>query len=239
MQPKIRLNDQGIRVYHAILETHDFLWFSSYDVSTVSSTEAVVHNYALTYALSRFERGILTKQVPTYDKDLAQMPLYTSPADLLPNNPFAGKIKLTWNALDTRTQQTQDPEFKKRNTPMLGTRVVIAPLSKFTFYVFTLEKQEPPGAIRLGKKRVPCRVRYNEIPQPVARYHSKTYSPSHLVNPLDVRGKVVAFNPVSIPPHLLLSQVRLRDDYAVTCKLDRTYHVIHVPDRILEKIEKS
>lgn len=239
MQPKIRLNDHTVKVFHAILETHDFLWFSSYDVSTVSSTEAVVHNYALTYALSRFERGIVKKQTPTYKRDLDLMSFYTTPAKLLPQNPFAGKIKQTWNALDVRTQQTQDPEFKKRNTPKLGTRVVIAPLTRFSFYIFTLDEQVPPGAIRLGKKRIPCRVRYKEITEPVARYRSNTFTPSHLVNPLDVRGRVEAFNPVSIPPHLLLSQARLCDDYAVTWNKNRAYHTIHVPERILKNIEET
>ncbi len=238
MQPKIRLADHGIRLFYAVLEPHDFLWFSSYDVSTVSSTEVVVHNYALTYALSRFERGVVTKQAPTYEEDLTQMPFYATPADLLlRDNPFAGKVKQTWNALDTRTQQTQDPDFKKRNTPMLGTRVAIAPMTKFFFYVFTLEGQLPPGAIRLGKKRAPCRIHYTEIDKPVARYQDHTFATSHLVNPLDVRGNVEAFNPINIPPHLLLRHARLRDDYVVTRKQDRTYHAIHVPSRVLQRTE--
>jgi CRISPR-associated protein Csc1 len=241
MQPKIRLVDHGIRLFHAVLETHDFLWFSSYDVSTVSSTEVVVHNYALTYALSRFERGVVTKQTPTYGEDLARMPFYATPANLLlRDNPFAGKVKQTWNALDTRTQQTQDPEFnkeKKLNTPMLGTRVVIAPMTRFSFYVFTLEGQSPPGAIRLGKKRVPCRVHYTEITKPVAHYRTRTFAPSHLINPLDVQGNVETFNPINIPPHLLLRQARLCDDYVVTRKQKRTYHNVHVPGRILQRVE--
>jgi CRISPR-associated protein Csc1 len=238
MQPRIRLADHGIRLFYAVLEPHDFLWFSSYDVSTISSTEVVVHNYALTYALSRFERGVVVEQAPTYEEDLAQMPFYATPADLLHrDNPFASKVKQTWNALDTRTQQTQDPDFKKRNTPMLGTRVVIAPMTKFSFYVFALDREQPPGAIRLGKKRVPCRVQYTEIIKPVVRYHSDTFAPSHLVNPLDVHGNIETFNPINIPPHLLLRHARLRDDYVVMLKQERTYHAIHVPARILQRME--
>jgi CRISPR-associated protein Csc1 len=237
MQPKIRLADYGIRLFYAILEAHDFLWFSSYDVSTVSSTEAVVHNYALSYALSRFERGVVVTQKPSYEEDLAQMPLYATPADLLlRNNPYAGKVKQTWNALDTRTQQTQDLEFKNRNTPMMGTRVVIAPMTRFFFYVFTFNGERPPGAIRLGKKRAPCRVHYDEINKAVARYNDGTFTPSHLVNPLDVRGNVETFNPINIPPHLLLRNARLRDDYTVTQRQKRVYHRIHVPRRILQQI---
>lgn len=197
-----------------------------------------MHNYALSYALSRFERGVVTAKAPSYEEDLAQMPLYTTPGDLLlRDNPFAGKVKQTWNALDTRTQQTQDPEFKKSNTPMLGTRVVIAPMTRFSFYVFTSDTLKPPGAIRLGKKRAPCRICYTEIVNPTAYYNSRTFTPSHLVNPLDVRGEVEAFNPINIPPHLLLRHARMRNDYVVTQKQDHTYHTVHVPARILCKTE--
>jgi CRISPR-associated protein Csc1 len=229
------LADYGVQLFYGVLEAHDFIWFASYDVSGLSVTEAVVHNYALTYALSRFERGITFGQAPTYQTDLAQMHLYTTPAALLvDNNPLAGKIKLTWNALDTRTQRTQDPDYVKRNTPMLGRRVVLAPLTRFGFYVFALDGRRPPGAIRLGKKRSPCRVRYTVIPNPSAYQKGGTFIPSHLVNPLDVNGKVEAFNIVSIPPHLLLRNARLRDDYVVNHKDGAAYHVIHVPARVLK-----
>ena len=237
MSQTIHLTDHSVRLFHAVLETHDFLWFASYDVGGLSSTEVVIHNYALSYALSRFERGIVFEQVPTYEADLARMPLYTTPADLLvEDNPFAGKVKLTWNAIDTRTLQTQDPDFVKRNTPMIGRRVVIAPMTRFGFYVFTFDGSQPPGAIRLGKKRSPCRVHYTEIPRPVAR-RVEAFPPSHLVNPLDVSGKVEAFNAVNIPPHLLLRNARLRDDYVVHHKGRRRYHAVHVPGRVLARIE--
>ena len=240
MAQTIRLADHDVRLFYGVLETHDFLWFASYDVSGLSATEVVVHNYALTYALSRFERGIAFGQGPTYQDDLAQMPLYTTPADLLvADNPFAGKVKLTWNALDTRSQRTQDPKYKKQNTPMMGKRVMIAPMTRFGFYVFTLDGSRPPGSIRLGKKRSPCRVCYTEIPQPLAHQTKDTFAPTHLVNPLDVEGKVEAFNVVNIPPHLLLRNARLREDYVVNYREGRAYHVVHVPRRVLEHVGES
>lgn len=239
MSQTIELADHGVRLFYAVLETHDFLWFASYDVSIISTTEMVVHNYALSYALSRFERGIVLKQSPNYAQDLEQMPLYTTPATmLLRDNPFAGRVKQTWNAVDVRTQGTEDPDYRKRNTPKVGKRVVIAPLTRFTFYVFTFEGQQPPGAIRLGKKRAPCRVRYEEILESTARLQSRTFSPSHLVNPLDVRGKVKAFSPISIPPHLLLRNTRIGNDYKVFYKDGGIYHNVHVPSRVFDRIGK-
>jgi len=240
MGHSICLSDHSARLFYGVLETHDFLWFASYDVSGLSATEVVIHNYALTYALSRFERGLVFEPWPTYQADLAQMPLYTTPADLLvQNNPFAGKIKLTWNALDTRTQKTETPGFRDKNSPKFGRRMVVAPMTRFGFYVFVFDGSQPPGAIRLGKKRSPCRVRYMEIPDPVALLSKETFTPSHLVNPLDVTGKVVTFGMVNIPPHLLLRNAHLREDYIVKYKDGRTHHIIHVPKRVLKRIEEQ
>lgn len=238
MDKVIRLADHGMRLFYAVLETHDFLWFASYDISGISSTETVVHNYALSYALSRFERGATFQQIPTYEADLIQMPLYATPADVLVgDNPFISKVKLTWNAIDTRTQRTQDPEFIKRNTPMMGRRVMVVPMSRFGFYVFTFDGSQPPGIIRLGKKRSPCRVQYVEIYPPIAHRIEDTFAPSHLVNPLDVSGKIEAFNVVSIPPHIILRNTHLRDDYMILHKKGRISHVVHLPRRVVARIE--
>jgi CRISPR type I-D-associated protein Csc1 len=116
---------------------------------------------------------------------------------------------------------------------MIGRRVVVAPMTRFGFYVFAVDGNQPPGAIRLGKKRSPCRVRYTEIPNPVARQVEDVFAPTHLVNPLDVSGKVEAFNVVNVPPHLLLRNSRLRGDYVIRHKEGRLYHTVHLPKRVL------
>jgi len=82
-------------------------------------------------------------------------------------------------------------------------------------------------------------VCYTEIPKPVAHRASDTFVPSHLVNPLDVEGKVEAFNVVNIPPHLLLRNARLREDYVVNHREGRAHHVIHVPGRVLAHIRET
>ena len=49
MEP-IRLADHGVRLFAGRLYNHDYLWFSSTEISKVSTTLPVIHNYALTYA---------------------------------------------------------------------------------------------------------------------------------------------------------------------------------------------
>jgi CRISPR-associated protein Csc1 len=222
----IALNERGIRLYRCQLETHDYLWFASFDVAGLSSTEAVVHNYALSYALNRFERGIVYQRVPTYEEDLAEMNIYPVPAHSI----GAGKTVLTFNAVNTRTQQTQDPAFKAKNTPMLGKRSCIDPGTKFSFYAFARRGAKLPRVIRLGKKRSPCRLRVEEVKAPRAIFSPVRFHPTHLVNPLDVSGKVVTYSVVSIPPFLLLRDPTLESDWLVRTGVD----IVHVPKRVLQ-----
>lgn len=225
----IALNERGIRLYRCRLETHDYLWFASYDVAGISSTEAVVHNYALSYALNRFERGIVYQRVPTYEEDLAEMSIYPVPA----HSVGAGKTMLTFNAVNTKTQQTQDPAYKAKNTPMLGKRSCVDLGTKFSFYAFTRGGARLPRVIRLGKKRVPCRLTAEEIKAPRANFSPEWFRPTHLVNPLDVSGKVVTYSVVSIAPFLLLRDPTIKDDWLVRAGVD----VVHVPKRVFKWAE--
>ena len=55
-----------IRLFVGRLYNHDYLWFSSTEISKVSATLPVLHNYALCYALSGYERGVALGSIPTY-----------------------------------------------------------------------------------------------------------------------------------------------------------------------------
>jgi hypothetical protein len=56
--------------------------------------------------------------------------------------------------------------------------------------------------------------------------------PTHLVNPLDVNGRVVSYDPVMIPPHLLLRAATLSEDWWVFSE----GHAIQVPKHVLARI---
>jgi len=60
----INLDDYQIRLFKCEMTLHDYLWFASYDVSSLATTEAVIHNYALSYAVNRFDRGIMSNSGP-------------------------------------------------------------------------------------------------------------------------------------------------------------------------------
>lgn len=226
--------DPQLRIFHVKLIPHDILWFSSFDVGAVTITEPAIHNYALSYAVSRFDRVICTSDQPTYEQDLEQMDWYCTPAQARKY----GRLRFTWNAIDSKTQLTETPKFEKTNTPKLGTRHVLAPApaTEFEFYLFSRKGEQPPRMIRLGKKRAPCLLLAEEV------HHSgiqlwETAEPTHLVNPIDAIGEFEQYRMVSIPPSLLAGDAKLRQAVVVNGRGTSGRHVVSVPRRLLKMEE--
>ena len=227
-----------VRLFVGRLYNHDYLWFSSTEISKVSATLPVLHNYALCYALSGYERGVVVGSVPTYADDLAQMALYATPAQA---ERLVKRTKVTFNALDSVTLRT---DLKPNvNSPDYGWRIYLDPLFEstvdakprlgYTFYAFTFDRSQPRSVIRLGKKGCPVRVRWEEIEWAQAEFSATSRTPSHVVNPLDVSGQVLRYEPVALPPHLLLRSAEISEDWFIT----RGPHLIHVPKVVLARLQ--
>jgi len=243
MEP-IRLADHGVRLFAGRLYNHDYLWFSSTEISKVSTTLPVIHNYALTYALASFSYAAYRGNTPRYFEDLPQMPLYTTPAAA----ENARRTTITYNAVDSLTLRTDvGPGV---NTPNLGWRVYLDPMYEsvgtpkpamgYTFYAFLFVKEheamfgasQPQGAFRLGKKGAPVRVRWQEVTNPIAVFREGSTRPGHLVNPLDVAGQVKSFDVIGIPPHLLFRGVEIANDWFIF----GGGVPIHLPKTVRERI---
>ncbi len=241
MEKVIRLHERGVRVFVGRLYNHDYLWFSSNEISKVSTTQPVIHNYALCYALSHRSYGVYIGSTPKYvedpDGEFSAMPLYATPAHTTGQ---ISRTTITFNALNSRTLTTGDS--KSMNTPNLGKRVYLNPMWERTdaerpregyqFYVFTFDGYKLPGVVRIGKKGASVRIRWAEVSQPVALFREKQQRPTHMINPLDISGQLISYDPVIIPPHLLLRTPTLTEDWWVF----NAGHAIHVPKRVLTRI---
>lgn len=245
MEP-IRLVDYGVRLFAGRLHNHDYLWFSSTEISKVSTTLPVIHNYALTYALASFSYAAFCGNMPRYLDDLPQMPLYATPAA----SEGARRTTLTYNAVDSLSLRTDvGPSV---NTPNLGWRVYLDPVYEssdapkafkgYTFYVFVFVRaheavfgdSRPQAVFRLGKKGTPVRVRWQEIMNPIAVFREEPTKPGHFVNPLDVGGQVRSFDVVNIPPHLLFRSVEIVEDWFIF----GSGAPIHLPKTVRERINR-
>jgi CRISPR-associated protein Csc1 len=237
MPEPIALNQLGVRLFHGRLYNHDYLWFSANEISGVSMSQPTVHNYALCYALWDHFYAASAGSTPDYQEDLARMSLYTTPGEATE----ADRTKITYNAVDDRTLRTDTgPEA---NIPKLGSRVYLNPVYEegtlpnrhrgYVFYAFTRSRLYPPGMTRLGKKSCPVRIRWEELIEPLARQEEQA-KPTHLLNPLDISpDRVVSFDVVSIPPHLLLRNATVANDWFI--KSGR--HCVHLPNRVRAWLE--
>ena len=101
MNGRLDLNAQGIRLYAGRFYNHDYLWFSSFEISKTAATLPLIHNYALSYAISGYSYGVYTVgKPPRYAEDLNDMPAYATPAR--PQGTVA-RTRFTQNAVNSRT----------------------------------------------------------------------------------------------------------------------------------------
>ena len=234
MTKPIFLNNSNIRLFVGRLYNHDYLWFSSNEISKVSITIPVIHNYALSYALSSYSYGVYTGSTPRYFEDLPKMSLYATPAVA----EVSSRTSITFNAINSLTLRTDDgPNV---NTPDLGRRVYLDPVTAqtyakpapgFHFYVFTYDGFNPPGVVRLGKKGAAVRIVWQEIMDATAYYKESPVMPTHPVNPLDVSGNVFEYDPIAIPPHLLFRIARITNDWFVFFGS----HIVLLPKLVRER----
>lgn len=233
MTERLDLNARGVRLYAGRLYSHDYLWFSSFEISKTAATAPLIHNYALSYAVSGFSYGVFVGSTPRYAEDLEAMPAYATPAR--PQGAVT-RSRFTQNAVNSRTLRTDAP--RGVNSPALGWRQVLDPIWRFSgsqsdsggfaFYLFARGAFRPGSVIRLGKKGCPVRLEWVEVTPAVAVLSDKPVRPTHAVNPLDIEGEILSYEPSPIPPHLIFRVAEIRNDWFVVSG----DHRVHVPRRL-------
>lgn len=234
MNKCLDLNAQGIRLYAGRCYNHDYLWFFSFEISKTAATLPLIHNYALSYALSGYSHGVYAVgKPPRYAEDLNAMPAYATPAR--PQGPVS-RTRFTQNAVNSRSLRTDDAP-RGRNSPAIGWKLLLDPVWSngvlqedsvgFSFYLFTRGGYRPPSVVRLGKKGCPIRLEWKEIASEVAVLTDEPVRPTHAVNPLDIQGEIISYDPLPIPPHLIFRVVEIRNDWFVFSG----EHRVHVPGR--------
>lgn len=223
------MSSSNFRIHWLRLRLDDYLWFASLEWGNDNETSAVIHGYALSFALSGRERAFAIGGVPTYDEDLSAVDVYATPARLADRRWSRGlRSVLTFNSIDNPTLLTAVPRIAdgKSNDPKFGKRQVLLPGLRFELAAFTRGQATFPRVFRLGKKRSPVVVEESREVRGSAFRGSA--EPSHAINPLDVSGTVTECILHSIPPHLVYERAAIEDDEFVR---DGRL-VIHVPERV-------
>lgn len=181
-----------VHAFKGVLELMGELFFSTLEPGNNYTTEPIILNtalyYALGYAKGNYVNGPTkrgrrsTKQNPTYVDDTEDLfeRIYVTPAK--PINGLKFTTELNNSRIDEYVQSNKlSKTDDSSNTPTgrYGARKQIQPGAKFTFYVLTFDGTKPdmPPYIRLGKKRCKALVGWEEVSISISNGTYKTTHP--------------------------------------------------------------
>ena len=210
-------------IYHCQLELHDSLYYATREIGRLYETEAIIHNYALCYALGLVDsdrysttvseehsyRYFCPEQVPKYEEHLTplnQQGIYVTPARAINHAAVLNTWKYANNNYHVEMEKTQ------KNIPSFGRAKEIAPESVFEFFIISEKSLTLPRWIRLGKWMSKAEVTV-EVPKP--KRSQGDFTVVFPLNPLDVMFsyQVLSYDTVNMPPVSLIRNVRLKGEY--------------------------
>jgi CRISPR-associated protein Csc1 len=211
-------------IYRCQLELHDSLYFATREIGRLYETEALIHNYALCYALGLVDSQIYSttvaeehsyryfcpEQVPKYEEHLTplnQQGIYVTPARSLNHSSILNTWKYANNNYHVEMEKTQ------KNIPSFGRAKEIAAESKFEFFVISQKDLKLAKWIRLGKWMSKAQVTVEPLPKP--KMAEGIFTCTHPLNPLDVMftNQVISYDVVNMPPVSLIQNVQMRGQY--------------------------
>ncbi|MBD2605113.1 type I-D CRISPR-associated protein Cas5/Csc1 [Scytonema hofmannii FACHB-248] len=211
-------------IYRCQIELHDSLYYATREIGRLYETEALIHNYALCYALGLVDSQIYSttvaeehsyryfclEQVPKYEEHLTplnQQKIYVTPARSLNHSSILNTWKYANNNYHVEMEKTQ------KNIPSFGRAKEIAPESKFEFFVISDNQLKLSKWIRLGKWMSKAEVIVEELPK--HKIVEGIFTCTYPLNPLDVMftNQVISYDVVNMPPVSLIKNVQMRGQY--------------------------
>ncbi|MEH1782428.1 MAG: type I-D CRISPR-associated protein Cas5/Csc1 [Nostoc sp.] len=211
-------------IFRCQIELHDSLYYATREIGRLYETEAIIHNYALCYALGLVDSQIYSttvaeehsyryfcpEQVPKYEEHLTplnQQQIYVTPARSLNHSSILNTWKYANNNYHVEMEKTQ------KNIPSFGRAKEIAAESIFEFFVISQKELKLPKWIRLGKWMSKAEVTVEPLPKP--KVAEGIFTCTHPLNPLDVMftNQVISYDVVNMPPVSLIQNVQMRGQY--------------------------
>jgi CRISPR-associated protein Csc1 len=212
-------------IYRCELELHDSLYFATREIGRLYETEAIVHNYALCYALGLVDsdrygtqvseeheyRCFCREQVPMYEEHLSKLNdvgIYVTPARSLQHTSVLHTWKYANNNYHVEMEKT------KTNIPSFGRAKEIAPESAFEFFILSQNPLPKLSKwIRLGKWMSKAELTVKELDK--VKQGNGDFIFPYPLNPLDVMftHQVLSYDTVNMPPVSLIRNVSMNGHY--------------------------
>ena len=212
-------------IYRCELELHDSLYFATREIGRLYETEAIVHNYALCYALGLVDsdryntqvpeeheyRYFCREQVPMYEEHLSKLNevgIYVTPARSLQHTSVLHTWKYANNNYHVEMEKT------KTNIPSFGRAKEIAPESTFEFFILSQNPLPKPSKwIRLGKWMSKAELTVKALDK--AKQGNGDFIFPYPLNPLDVMftHQVLSYDTVNMPPVSLIRNVSMNGHF--------------------------
>lgn len=202
-------------IYRCQIELHDSLYFATREIGRLYETEAILHNYALCYALGLVNndsyRYFCSEQVPQYEEHLTPLNkqrIYITPAQAIFHTSTLNTWKYANNNYHVEMEKTQ------KNIPSFGRTKEIAPESIFECFILSQQTLNLPKWIRLGKWMSKAEVKLHEVSQP-KELPSRLFTCPYPLNPLDIMftNQVISFDVINMPPVSLIRNVTMIGHY--------------------------
>ncbi|MDF5726420.1 MAG: type I-D CRISPR-associated protein Cas5/Csc1 [Rhizonema sp. PD37] len=227
-------------LYQCHLELHDSLYYATREIGRLYETEAVIHNYALCYALYMVDSEVYSttvseehsyryfcpEQVPKYEEHLTPLNhqgIYVTPARSIHHTAILNTWKYANNNYHVEMEKTQ------KNVPSFGRAKEIAPESQFEFFVISQKPLLFPKWIRLGKWMSKAEVNIQEV----TKFKLKTddFSFPYPLNPLDVMftHQVVSYDVINMPPVSLIQNISIRQGQCYEFEHPNTSEKLRLP----------
>ncbi|GBO55261.1 CRISPR-associated protein Csc1 [Pseudanabaena sp. lw0831] len=212
-------------IYRCELELHDSLYFATREIGRLYETEAIVHNYALCYALGLVDsdrygtqvseeheyRYFCREQVPMYEEHLSKLNdvgIYVTPARSLHHTSVLHTWKYANNNYHVEMEKT------KTNIPSFGRAKEIAPESAFEFFILSQNPLPKLSKwIRLGKWMSKAELQVKELDK--VKQGNGDFIFPYPLNPLDVMftHQVLSYDTVNMPPVSLIRNVSINGHF--------------------------
>lgn len=223
---------EGRHIYACTLTLHENTFFSSREINNFYQTEALIGNYALSYAFGFAQAAYNNTQI-RYKEHLGALNargIYVTPAKAWGETHYAvSQFNATAESYWSRVEQnalSNDIQIKvgkgkkarPANLPQIGFIKMLGINSRFRCYVLSQQPLELPRYIRLGKFMSKAKVTVEHHYVTPSKEKSD-FTCNTLLNPLDLADSSVLefYDLYAVHPSPLLDNARLRQvhSYAV------------------------